>query len=59
MKQRIRNRRPQGGWTLEKLTKAIYEVWEELRLEDYQKIIDSMPKRIKEVLEREGGQTRY
>ena len=37
----------------------IYEVREELRLEDYRNIIDLMPARIKEVLEREGGQTRY
>lgn len=59
MKQRLRNHRPQGGWTLEQLIQAIYEIWEELRLEDYQKIIDSMPARLQEVWEREGGQTRY
>ena len=59
MKQRLRGRRPCGGWKFGDLTQAIYEVWDELQVEDYQKIIDSMPTRLQEVWERGGGQTQY
>ncbi len=59
MKQRLRNRRPQGGWAIEALKQAIFEVWEELQVSDYQKVIDSMPQRLREVRERQGGQTSY
>lgn len=59
MKQRLRQCRPHEGWTLDTLRVAIFETWEELHLEDYQKVIDSMPERLREVVRRNGGQTGY
>lgn len=60
LKQRIRNRNPYGGWSLEQLKDALINIWEnEITVEDFNKFIDSMPQRIWKVIARRGAQTPY
>ncbi len=59
LKQRLRSRKPHGGWSLEDLHKALLEVWDEITIEDFNKYIDSMPERIAKVRYRHGGTTEY
>ena len=55
IKQRVRKRRPFGGWSLSDLKQAVFEEWEKLKPEDYRKIISGLSKRIEEVRRRNGG----
>jgi hypothetical protein len=60
IKQRLRNRKPHGGWTLPQLIEAIHDIWDnELTVDYLNKWIDTMPDRIKEVIARKGGPTRW
>ena len=58
--QRLRNRKPHGGWTLPQLIEAIQEIWaKELTVDYLNKWVDSMPERIKEVISRKSGVTKW
>jgi len=58
LKQRLRNRKPHGGWTVEDLQEAVQDVWEnEITVEDFNKYIDSLPERLEKVRVRKGAQT--
>ena len=47
LKQRLRNRRPHGGWSLIELKEAVQDMWEnEIRIEDFNHYIDSLPERL-------------
>jgi transposase len=60
MKQRLRNRKPHGGWSLPDLKEALIDVWNtEISISDFNKYIDSLPDRIDQVVERKGAQTKY
>lgn len=60
LKQRIRNRNPHGGWSLIQLKEALVDIWEnEIKVEDINKFIDSLPERISKVRLRRGAQTPY
>lgn len=60
LKQRLRNRNPHGGWSLEELKAALIDIWDnEITVEDFNKFIDSMPQRIRKVIARKGAQTPY
>jgi transposase len=60
LKQRLRNRKPYGGWTLEELQEAVIDVWEhDITVEDFNKYIDSLPERIEKVRFRRGAQTHW
>lgn len=60
LKQRIRIRNPHGGWSLTQLQEVVKDVWDsEIKVEDFNKYIDSMPQRIRKVLARNGGSTPY
>jgi hypothetical protein len=51
LKQRLRNRNPHGGWSLEQLKDALVDIWNnEITVEDFNKFIDSMPQRIRKVI---------
>jgi DDE superfamily endonuclease len=53
IKQRLRNRKPDGGWTLPELTKAVMEIWaKELTKDYFNKWIDSMLGRLEAVIAR-------
>jgi transposase len=58
LKQRIKARRHFPG-TLAKLRVAVQEEWDKLKPEDWNKYIDSMPERLREVRQRKGLQTQY
>lgn len=58
IKQRLRNRKPHEGWSLEELTKAVINIWAHELTQDYfNKWIDSMQHRLKAIIERKGGVT--
>ena len=58
LKQRLRNRRPHGGWSLIELKEAVQDIWEnEIRIEDFNHYIDSLPERLQLVRLRKGAQT--
>ncbi len=60
LKQRLRNRKPYGGWTLEELQEAILDIREhEITVEDFNKYIDSLPERLEKVRFRKGAQTHW
>lgn len=60
IKQRLRNRKPHGGWTLPDLKEAVLDIWNnELTSSYFNKWIDSMPERIEAVIERKGGVTKW
>ena len=60
LKQRLRNRKPYGGWTLEELQEAVLDIWEhEITVEDFNKYIDSLPERVEKVRFRKGAQTHW
>lgn len=60
LKQRLRSRKPHGGWSLEQLKKAVQEIWDnEITLNIYNKWIDEIPKRLQAVLDSDGAMTRY
>lgn len=60
IKQRLRNRKPHGGWTLPELTKAVMEIWANEMTQDYfNKWIDSIPERLEAVIARKGGVTKW
>jgi len=60
LKQKLRNRNPHGGWSLEELKAALVDIWDnEITVEDFNKFIDSMPQRIRKVISRKGAQTPY
>lgn len=56
LKQRLRNRRPHGGWTLSDLKDAMIDIWEkEISIKLINKYIDTMLQRITMVRLRKGG----
>jgi transposase len=56
LKQRLRNRRPHGGWTLSNLKEALVDIWEkEISIRLINRYIDTMPQRITMVRLRKGG----
>ncbi len=60
LKQRLRNRKPYGGWTLEELQEAVLDIWEhDITVEDFNKYIDSLPERLEKVRFRKGAQTHW
>lgn len=60
LKQKLRNRNPFGGWSLKNLTDAVFDIWEnEIKVEDFNKYIDSLPERLTLVRFRKGAQTHW
>jgi len=59
LKQRLRNRNPYGGWSLQELQKAVIEEWDKISIEDFNKYIDSLPERLEKVRVRKGAQTHW
>jgi transposase len=60
IKQKLRNRKPNGGWTLEILRSAVLDIWEhEITPAIYNKWIDELLNRIQAVIDRNGGVTKY
>jgi hypothetical protein len=60
IKQRLRNRKPYGGWILPQLIEAIQDIWDhELTVDYLNKWIDLIPDRIKQVIERKGGPIKW
>jgi len=56
LKQRLRNRKPHGGWTLLDLKQAMVDIWEkEISINLINSYIDTMPERIAKVRVRKGG----
>lgn len=56
LKQRLRNRKPHGGWKLEDLKAAMLDIWEnEISIDLINRFIDTMPQRIAKVRLRKGG----
>jgi transposase len=56
LKQRLRNRKPHGGWTLCDLKEAMVNIWNnEISVELINRHIDTMPDRIRMVRLRKGG----
>jgi transposase len=57
LKQKLRNRRPHGGWKLAELKEALLDIWEnEISIERHiNKYIDTMPERIAKVRLRKGA----
>jgi transposase len=56
LKQRLRNRKPHGGWKLEDLKAAMVDIWEnEISIELINRFIDTMPQRLEKVRLRKGG----
>ena len=56
LKYRIGKRFPK---TEEEVRRYIEEEWEKMTVEDFQKYVRSMPKRIKAVIAAEGGSTKW
>ena len=47
LKQRLRNRNPQGNWTIEDFEKAIINIWDnEISIETINRFVDTMPQRL-------------
>jgi len=60
LKQRIRNRNPHGGWSLQQLEEALIDIWNhEITVDQINKLIDSIPERIAKVRLRRGAQTSF
>lgn len=60
LKQRLRNRKPHGGWNLIELKEAVKDIWEnEITVEDFNKYIDSLPERLSLVRRRKGAQIHW
>jgi hypothetical protein len=60
LKQKLRQRNPFGGWSLEDLQKAVIDVWEnEITVENFNKYVDSLPERLAKVRFRKGAQTHW
>jgi transposase len=60
LKQRLRMRKPHGGWSLTELKEAVQDVWEnEIRVEDFNCYIDSLPERLRLVRLRKGATTHW
>jgi hypothetical protein len=60
LKQKLRSRKPCGGWSLKDLQEAVLDIWEnEITVEDYNKYIDSLPERLAKVRVRKGAQTHW
>jgi hypothetical protein len=60
LKQRLRNRKPYGGWSLKDLQEAVLDIWDnEIIVEDFNKYIDSLPERLEKVRFRKGAQTHW
>ncbi len=58
LKQKLRSRKPFGGWSLIDLQEAVRDIWEnEITVEDFNKYIDSLPERLEKVRFRKGAQT--
>jgi hypothetical protein len=56
LKQRLRNRKPHGGWSLSDLQKALQDIWEnEISITLINRYIDTMLERIAKVRMRKGG----
>jgi transposase len=56
LKQRLRNRKPHGGWKLSDLKEAMINIWEkEISIDLINKYIDTMPERIRMVRLRKGA----
>ena len=56
LKQKLRNRRPNGGWTLSDLREVMVDIWNnEISIELINRYIDTMPDRIRMVRLRKGG----
>ncbi|KAH8749253.1 hypothetical protein F5882DRAFT_421541 [Hyaloscypha sp. PMI_1271] len=50
LKQRLRNRKPYSGWSLEELQEDILNIWDyNITVEDFNKYIDSLPERLEKV----------
>jgi transposase len=58
MKSRINKREPRVT-THEALSKALQEEWDRFIAEDFRKLIESMPKRVKMCLKNRGGSIPY
>ena len=58
MKQRIKARKHFPD-TLSEMRKAVQEEWDRLNPEDFNKYIDSMPERLREVKRLQGLATRF
>ena len=58
LKSRINKRRPRP-LTKQEMSDAISEEWEILQPEDYQAAVDSMPRRVQQVIEAAGSPIRY
>lgn len=60
LKQRLRNRKPHGGWSLLELQEAVQDIWENaIHVEDFNKYIDSLPERLRLVRLRKGATTHW
>jgi len=60
LKQKLRNRKPYGGWSLKDLQEAVLDIWEnEITIKDFNKYIDSLPERLEKVRLRKGAQTHW
>lgn len=58
LEQRVRNRFP-PPFLLKQLYEILIEEWDKIPLETIQNLFDSIPRRIKAVLEANGGPTPY
>jgi hypothetical protein len=60
LKQRLRNRKPYGGWSLLDLKEAALDIWEkEISVDLINRYIDTMLARIEKVRLRKGGSTEW
>jgi transposase len=60
LKQKLRNRNPYGRWSLKDLQEAVLNIWDnEIIIEDFNKYIDSLLKRLEKVRFRKGAQTHW
>jgi hypothetical protein len=58
LKQRLRNRKPNGGWRLEELKMAMLDIWEnEIPIDLINRYIDSIPQRLEKIRLRNGAQS--
>jgi hypothetical protein len=60
LKQKLRNRKPYGGWSLKDLQEAVLDIWDnEIMVEDFNKYVDLLPERLEKVRVRKGAQTHW
>jgi len=57
LKQKLRSRRPLGGWSLKDLQEAVFDIWEKEITVTFNKYIDWLPERLERVRFRKGAQT--